>query len=90
MGARLVAAISDDHSVVSLVSKVLPPKQGYLCSSCAHGDVPSPCVSLCTLDLSGQSCRGCGRTVDEITGWLELTPTARARILLRLRGSDSE
>lgn len=56
-----------------------------LCRSCAGGAVPSPCVSLCTLDDAGEFCRGCGRSVAEITGWREFRAAERAAVRLRLR-----
>lgn len=31
--------------------------------------VPSPCVSVCRLDLSGRLCEGCLRTLDELRDW---------------------
>lgn len=31
--------------------------------------VPSPCVSLCKLDVERQYCMGCLRTIDEIMAW---------------------
>ncbi len=33
----------------------------------------SPCLNICTLDERGV-CRGCYRTLDEIAGWLQMTP----------------
>lgn len=57
-----------------------------LCPACLSGDVPSPCVSLCTLDAAQQSCRGCGRSVTEITLWHDMEPAARVAVLLRVRG----
>ena len=33
----------------------------------------SPCINVCTLDDRGL-CRGCLRTVEEITRWTRLTP----------------
>jgi predicted Fe-S protein YdhL (DUF1289 family) len=32
-------------------------------------DVPSPCVSVCRMDASGELCLGCVRTLDEIAAW---------------------
>jgi predicted Fe-S protein YdhL (DUF1289 family) len=32
-------------------------------------DVPSPCVSVCSMDPRTQLCEGCYRTLDEIAGW---------------------
>lgn len=59
--------------------------QRQLCRSCAAGEVPSPCVSLCTLDEARTLCRGCGRTVDEITRWREMGAVERGAVRLRLR-----
>jgi len=33
----------------------------------------SPCLNLCVLDGQGV-CRGCHRTLDDISGWLRMTP----------------
>jgi predicted Fe-S protein YdhL (DUF1289 family) len=33
----------------------------------------SPCLNICTLDERGV-CRGCYRTLDEIAGWVRMTP----------------
>ena len=34
--------------------------------------LPSPCVSVCEMSLSGGLCRGCLRTLDEIEAWATL------------------
>lgn len=34
--------------------------------------VPSPCISVCRMDLVGVSCEGCLRTLDEIAAWSRL------------------
>ncbi|MRW90105.1 DUF1289 domain-containing protein [Duganella sp. FT80W] len=31
--------------------------------------VPSPCVSLCKMDLERRYCMGCLRTLEEIVAW---------------------
>lgn len=31
--------------------------------------VPSPCVSLCKMDVERQYCMGCLRTIEEIMAW---------------------
>ena len=59
-----------------------------LCSPCASGDVPSPCIGICVVDEAGESCVGCHRTLKEIEHWGTLGPVARAEISLRLRQSD--
>lgn len=42
-----------------------------------------PCVKLCKLD--GGICSGCGRTIDEIRHWSELSDEKRMEIIKRLR-----
>lgn len=34
-----------------------------------HADVPSPCVSVCHMDVATGLCQGCWRTLDEIAHW---------------------
>ena len=36
--------------------------------------LPSPCVSVCSMDPSSGLCRGCFRTLDEIAGWAMQSP----------------
>lgn len=40
----------------------------------------SPCTGVCRLD-AGRVCEGCGRSIDEIIGWLE-APDARKHEIL--------
>lgn len=42
--------------------------------------VPSPCVQVCRLDASGQTCTGCLRTIDEITAWGAMDDAGRERV----------
>jgi uncharacterized protein len=35
-------------------------------------NLPSPCISVCTMELSSGLCRGCLRTLDEIAAWSTL------------------
>jgi len=46
-------------------------------------DASSPCVGVCALDRSGY-CRGCWRTIAEISAWPRLSPEDRARILVEV------
>jgi predicted Fe-S protein YdhL (DUF1289 family) len=32
-------------------------------------NVPSPCISVCTMDFDGSFCMGCWRSIDEIAAW---------------------
>jgi hypothetical protein len=46
--------------------------------------VPSPCVQVCTLDPASGLCRGCLRSVQEITNWLEMTAEEKRATLARV------
>ena len=41
----------------------------------------SPCINVCTLDAQRRFCRGCLRTLAEITAWSEASDAERWRIL---------
>ena len=53
-------------------------------------DLPSPCVSVCEIDLETRYCRGCLRTSQEIAGWRDLDHDARLALLETLRGRRRE
>ena len=42
---------------------------------------PSPCRSLCQMDPVTKLCRGCLRTIEEITLWSQLSDTERTTVL---------
>lgn len=46
----------------------------------------TPCILICQIDWNSGYCFGCGRTRDEITGWVEFTESQRAEIMLALPG----
>jgi len=50
----------------------------------------SPCIRACAIDPRTGLCAGCGRSLDEIARWAEMTDVERERILAalsdRLRG----
>ena len=44
--------------------------------------VPSPCVSVCVLDPAGTNvCIGCGRTLDEVAAWSQMTNAQRREVV---------
>ena len=49
----------------------------------ASAATESPCIKVCLLDQE-QRCRGCGRTVDEITRWRDMTSAERIAINQRV------
>jgi predicted Fe-S protein YdhL (DUF1289 family) len=46
--------------------------------------IESPCVQICTLDVRSGICLGCGRTVDEIAGWIAMSGAERSRVMKEL------
>jgi uncharacterized protein len=60
--------------------------------SCPPDNVPSPCVKVCVLDRSTGLCRGCLRTIEEVAGWMDMTPEEKRATLERvaLRRAQSE
>lgn len=43
--------------------------------------LPSPCINLCQMDPASGLCRGCFRTLDEITAWARSDDARQAEIL---------
>ena len=46
--------------------------------------LPSPCISVCTMELSSGLCRGCLRTLDEIAAWSTLDDEGRRAVWARI------
>ena len=43
--------------------------------------IQSPCVLICSIDMKTGYCFGCGRTRDEISGWMTYTHDERKEIM---------
>ena len=43
--------------------------------------IESPCILVCSIDLKTCYCFGCGRTGEEIAGWIGMTPQQRREIM---------
>ena len=43
--------------------------------------IESPCILVCSIDMKTGYCFGCGRTRDEISGWIAMTPETRRSIM---------
>ena len=41
----------------------------------------SPCILVCSIDMKTGYCFGCGRTRDEIAGWIDMTPEQRRSVM---------
>jgi uncharacterized protein len=46
--------------------------------------LPSPCISVCEVSLSGGLCRGCLRTLDEIEAWATLSDADKRVVWARI------
>jgi predicted Fe-S protein YdhL (DUF1289 family) len=46
--------------------------------------IASPCIKVCVLDAARRVCTGCGRTLDEIARWSEMSDEERARVMAEL------
>ena len=44
--------------------------------------IESPCISICRYE--DEVCAGCGRTVDEVVGWYDMTDDEKQAVLNRL------
>lgn len=51
----------------------------------------SPCIGICRIDDFSGMCEGCGRTMEEISGWPSATDTEKQNTLdtVAERRSDS-
>ncbi|MEP6607467.1 MAG: DUF1289 domain-containing protein [Burkholderiaceae bacterium] len=47
-------------------------------------DVPSPCVSVCTMDATTGLCVGCDRTIAEIAHWSQMTDSEKTTVWARI------
>nr|WP_299645950.1 DUF1289 domain-containing protein [Sphingomonas bacterium] len=41
----------------------------------------SPCVGVCVIEDASGWCEGCGRTIDEIAGWIAMGEAARDGVM---------
>ena len=44
--------------------------------------IESPCISICRYE--DEVCVGCGRTVDEVVGWYDMSDDEKQAVLNRL------
>lgn len=47
-------------------------------------EIETPCIKVCVVDPETGFCIGCGRTRDEIAGWLDYRPSKRHQIMQTL------
>ncbi len=52
-------------------------------------DIPSPCIGVCELDERHGCCRGCWRTLEDISFWFRATPEQRREIVTRAAATQA-
>lgn len=50
--------------------------------------ISTPCISICKIDPHTKVCRGCSRTVEQITNWSKMAEDERKRIMDELFYGD--
>jgi len=48
------------------------------------GNIQSPCILVCSIDMKTGLCFGCGRTREEISSWMNYSNDERADIMTDL------
>ena len=49
-----------------------------------RANIQSPCVKVCIVDGQAGHCVGCGRTLKEIGGWMQLGEAGRRKVISSL------
>ncbi|BAF88895.1 putative Fe-S protein [Azorhizobium caulinodans ORS 571] len=50
----------------------------------SQSPIASPCIKVCVVDPLTSVCVGCGRTLQEIGGWLGMSEERRAAVMAAL------
>jgi predicted Fe-S protein YdhL (DUF1289 family) len=56
-------------------------RNGIAQNGIAMTAIESPCILVCSIDMKTGFCFGCGRTRDEISGWIAMTAETRREIM---------
>jgi predicted Fe-S protein YdhL (DUF1289 family) len=64
-----------------ILSMLAPPLSSQPETSPPMQSKQSPCTRICTIDADTGRCAGCGRTLDEIARWSQMTDDERRRII---------
>jgi predicted Fe-S protein YdhL (DUF1289 family) len=54
------------------------------------GPLPSPCISICTMNPFTGLCEGCFRTIDEIAQWSSATEEAKRAVWTEIKRRQDE
>lgn len=59
-------------------------KQAQRVAASEVAAVPSPCLSICRMDMDTGLCEGCLRTLDEIAAWGRMTEEGKREVWAQL------
>ena len=45
----------------------------------------SPCINICEIDLKTNICMGCGRTMKEISNWINMSDLEKEKLIFDLK-----
>lgn len=61
------------------------PPQAYAAWQQWYESTPdTPCIAICSTSQGDASCKGCGRTFEEVQHWPEMTPAEKRRTWRRI------
>ncbi len=61
------------------------PPAAYAAWQAWYDTLPdTPCIAICSTSQGDASCKGCGRTFDEVQHWPEMTPAEKRRTWRRI------
>jgi len=55
-----------------------------------RNEIDSPCVNICIVQPQANICAGCFRTIDEISGWSNMSAAQRKEIIKELPNRSSK
>ena len=55
-----------------------------------RNEIDSSCVNICIVHPQANICAGCFRTIDEISGWSNMSPAQRKEIIKELPNRSSK
>ena len=50
----------------------------------------SPCINVCDIDFENNTCKGCGRSINQITQWINYTDNERSEIIRDIKKNSKK
>jgi len=81
-----ITALRSRHNAAQPRKLAIRQRLHHVMISLDIGTTPieSPCILVCSIDMKTGYCFGCGRTRDEIAGWIDMTSQTRRAIMATL------